>query len=169
MKALRLPTADPRKLMDSSPRSMRGSSCSLLRAGSGARRPGPVPLPRAHRLPPHGGRWDLTGFWAIHPVPLPCSTTPAGRPAPHASSAGRSAPAFSTARAPAFMECRGSVARLQHLRPTLRDVRCRAPARLASGGSLAFTGRESNPLDRAEGFPASSTSVLPPFPAFSCR
>jgi hypothetical protein len=41
-------------------------------------------------------------------------------------------------------------------------------ARLASGWWLAATGRESNPLDSAEGF-RSLTSSLPSFPGFACR
>lgn len=44
------------------------------------------------------------------------------------------------------------------------------PARLASGRSLAFTGRESNPLDRAERFRTVFYVIAhPPFLGFACR
>ena len=48
-----------------------------------------------------GGLEDLTGSWAIHPVPLPCSQTPAELSAPRADGAESTAPAPNTAKASA--------------------------------------------------------------------
>src|SRR4051812_24623526 len=48
--------------------------------------PGPFGPPEARfRLASAWTGWDLTGSQAIHPVPLPCSKTPAESMVPHQS------------------------------------------------------------------------------------
>lgn len=75
-----------------------------------------------------GRERDLTGSQAIHPMPLPRSKTPAGSTAPHHDGAANSAPARTTAKAPATLISR-LLTRLQHLLPTLRERRCRRPGK----------------------------------------
>src|SRR5450631_518540 len=69
-----------------------------------------------------GRERDLPGSQAIHPVPLPRSTTPAESTIPRLFDGFvDAAPAQTTARASAVDEFRGSIARLQHLLPTLQE------------------------------------------------
>ena len=69
-------------------------------------------------------------------------------------------PALPTAKTSALNEFRGSVTRLWHPLPTLRESCCHYPckARFRLAG-LAFTGRASNPLDRCKRFQI----IHPPF------
>ena len=63
-----------------------------------------------------GRERDLPGSQAIHPVPLPRSTTPAEPTIPGLFDGFvDAAPALATAKASAVDEFRGSIARLQHL------------------------------------------------------
>ena len=69
-----------------------------------------------------GRERDLPGSQAIHPVPLPRSTTPAEPTIPSLFDGFvDAAPAIPTAKASAVDEFRGSIARLQHLLPTLQE------------------------------------------------
>src|SRR5829696_5755061 len=64
--------------------------------------PGPFGPPEARfRLASAWTGWDLTGSQAIHPVPLPCSKTPAESMVPHQSGPTDAAPAPNTAKASA--------------------------------------------------------------------
>ena len=64
--------------------------------------PGPFGPPEARfRLASAWTGWDLTGSQAIHPVPLPCSKTPAESVVPHQSGPTDAAPAPNTAKASA--------------------------------------------------------------------
>src|SRR5947199_4851185 len=69
-----------------------------------------------------GRERDLPGSQAIHPVPLPRSTTPAEPTIPRLFDGSVSAaPALPTAKASALHEFRGSITRLRHLLLTLQD------------------------------------------------
>ena len=69
-----------------------------------------------------GRERDLPGSQAIHPVPLPRSTTPAEPTIPRPFDGFvDAAPALPTTKASAVDEFRGSIARLQHLLPTLQE------------------------------------------------
>src|SRR3984893_4635983 len=69
-----------------------------------------------------GRERDLPGSQAIHPVPLPRSTTPAESTIPRLFvGLVDAALALHTAKASAVDEFRGSIARLQHLLPTLQE------------------------------------------------
>src|SRR6202521_465963 len=69
-----------------------------------------------------GRERDLPGSQAIHPVPLPRSTTPAEPTIPRLFDGFvDAAPALPTAKASAVDEFRGSIARLQHLLLTLQE------------------------------------------------
>jgi hypothetical protein len=69
-----------------------------------------------------GRERDLPGSQAIHPVPLPRSTTPAEPTIPRLfNGLVDAAPALPTAKASAVDEFRGSIARLQHLLLTLQE------------------------------------------------
>ena len=117
------------------------------------------PATRIAGLLPRGRERDLPGFQAIHPVPLPRSTTPAEPTTPRLFDGFvDAAPTLPTARASAVNESRGSIARLWHLLLTLQEWCCHHPckARFRLAG-FAFTGRELNPLDRYKGF---SSSIL---------
>ena len=85
-----------------------------------------------------GRERDLPGSQAIHPVPLPRSTTPAEPTIPRLFDGFvDAAPALPTARASAVDEFRGSIARLKHLLPTLQEWCCHHPckARFRLAGS----------------------------------
>ena len=89
-------------------------------------------------LLPHGRERDLPGFQAIHPVPLPRSSTPAEPTIPRLFDGFvDAAPTLPTVRASAVDEFRGSVARLRHLLPTLQESCCHHPckARFRLAGS----------------------------------
>src|SRR5262249_40018101 len=75
---------------------------------------------------------------AIHPLPLPRSTTPAEPTIPRLFDGSvDAAPALPTARASALNEFRGSITRLWHLLPMLQDWCCHHPckARFRLAGS----------------------------------
>ena len=93
-----------------------------------------------------GRERDLPGFQAIHPVPLPRSTTPAEPTIPCLSDGFvDAAPALPTTKASAVDEFRGSIARLQHLLPTLQEWCCHHPckARFRLAGSPLPGGRRT--------------------------
>ena len=75
-----------------------------------------------------GRKRDLTGSQAIHSMPLPRSKTPAGSTIPHPGGVVDAALAQPTAKAPAMIISR-LLTRLQHLLPTLHDVRRRTPCK----------------------------------------
>jgi hypothetical protein len=99
-----------------------------------------------------GRKWDLSGLQAIHPVPLLRSRTPVEPTCPRHSGHVDAAPAIRTAKASAMADF-GANPQLRHLLPYASRVTlphtCKACFRLAGS---AFTGRESNPLDRYERF-----------------
>jgi hypothetical protein len=96
------------------------------------------PATQTAGLFPRGRERDLPGFQAIHPVPLPRSTTPAEPTIPRLSDGFvDAAPALPTAKASAVDEFRGSITRLWHLLPTLQEWCCHHPckARFRLAGS----------------------------------
>jgi hypothetical protein len=111
-----------------------------------------------------GREWDISGFQAIHPVPLPRSATPAEPMFLASSGLTGAAPAAARAKASAcyrFRGYRGASA------PAVYASRVMLPSPMQDSlpaGWLAFTGRGSNPLDRGERFP--SFLHLFPFPGF---
>ena len=77
-----------------------------------------------------GRERDLPGSQAIHPVPLPRSTTPAESTIPRLFYGFvDAAPASRTAKASACQLFRGSITRLQHLLPTLQEWCCHHPCK----------------------------------------
>ena len=100
-----------------------------------------------------GRERDLPGFQAIHPVPLPRSRTPAESTIPRLFvGLVDAAPASRTAKASACQLFRGYRAASA---PAAYASRMVLPPPMQSSlpaGWLAFTGRESNPLDRFERF-----------------
>jgi hypothetical protein len=101
----------------------------------------------------HGRERDLPGSQAVHPVPLPRSRTPAESTSPRLfAGLVDAAPASRTAKASACQLFRGYCAASA---PAAYASRMMLPPPLQSSlpaGWLAFTGRESNPLDRFERF-----------------
>src|SRR5205823_2023441 len=88
-----------------------------LRAGSFVQ-----PATQSADLLARGRERDLPGSQAIHPVPLPRSTTPAEPTIPRLFDGSVSAaPALPTAKASALHEFRGSITRLRHLLLTLQE------------------------------------------------
>ena len=80
------------------------------------------PATQSAGLLARGRERDLPGSQAIHPVPLPRSTTPAEPTIPRLFDGSVSAaPALPTAKASALHEFRGSITRLRHLLLTLQD------------------------------------------------
>jgi hypothetical protein len=99
------------------------------------------PATRIAGLLSRGRERDLPGSQAIHPVPLPRSTTPTEPTIPRLSDGFvDAAPTLPTARASAVDEFRGSIARLQHPLPTLQEWCCRHPCK--ASGWLARRCRE---------------------------
>jgi hypothetical protein len=100
-----------------------------------------------------GRERDLPGFQAVHPVPLPRSRTPAESTIPRLFvGLVDAAPASRTAKASACQLFRGYRAASA---PAAYASRMVLPPPMQSSlpaGWLAFTGRESNPLDRFERF-----------------
>ena len=100
-----------------------------------------------------GRERDLPGSQAVHPVPLPRSRTPAESTIPRLFvGLIDAAPASRTAKASACQLFRGYRAAST---PAAYASRVMLPPPLQSSlpaGWLAFTGRESNPLDRFERF-----------------
>ena len=123
------------------------------------------PATRSAGLLARGRERDLPGSQAIHPVPLPRSTTPAEPTIPRLFDGFvDAAPALPTAKASAVDEFRGSITRLWHLLPTLHEWCCHHPckARFRPAG-LALTGRASNPLDRYKRFQITVSSSFSGF------
>src|SRR5580700_7208863 len=88
------------------------------------------PATRIAGLLSRGRERDLAGSQAIHPVPLPRSSTPAEPTIPRLFDGFvDAAPALPTARTSALHEFRGSIARLQHLLPTLQEWCCHHPCK----------------------------------------
>src|SRR5215471_3953 len=99
-----------------------------------------------------GREWVLSGSLAIHPLPLPRSTTPAGPTVPCQWRYRRCCPCSLNSKGSSVT----SMSRLPRGFSTcclrfMGDV-ATAHARLASDCGLAFAGRESHPLDRNERF-----------------
>ena len=118
------------------------------------------PATRSAGLLARGRERDLPGSQAIHPVPLPRSSTPAEPTIPRLfDGLVDVAPALPTAKASALDEFRGSITRPRHPLPTLQGWCChhRMQSSLPAGW-LAFTGRASNPLDRYKRFQFVSSS-----------
>src|SRR5437764_9800216 len=89
--------------------------------------PGPFGPPEARfRLASAWTGWDLTGSPAIHPVPLPCSKTPAESAVPHQSGPTDAAPRPTRRRLQRSPDLEAATG-LQHPLPTLRTRRCRRP------------------------------------------
>ena len=100
-----------------------------------------------------GRERDLPGFQAVHPVPLPRSRTPAESTIPHLFvGLVDAAPASRTAKASACQLFRGYRAASAPAAYASRMVLPPPLQSLLPAGWLAFTGRESNPLDRFERF-----------------
>ncbi len=153
---LRLPVTHPRSLIcfaSGLHAALLGSCLAACAPGrsKGAFRAGVIvqPATQIAGLFPRGRERDLPGSQAIHPVPLPRSTTPAEPTIPRLFDGFvDAAPALPTARASAVDEFRGSIARLKH--PAAYASGMVLPPSLQSSlpaGWLAFTGRELNPLD----------------------
>jgi len=108
---------------------------------------------------------DLSGCLTFHPMPLPCSKTPAEPTSPRLVAVLPMLPPAQEHRRPRRVEISRLTTRLQHLPPTLHDQRrrcpCKAGFRLAG---CAFAGSELNPLDRVERF---RNYILPPLQAFA--
>ena len=111
------------------------------------------PATRIAGLLSRGRERDLPGSQAIHPVPLPRSTTPAEPTIPRLFDGSvDAAPALLTAKASAVDEFRGYCAASA---PAAYASRMVLPPSLQSSlpaGWLAFTGRELNPLDHYKRF-----------------
>jgi len=124
--------------------------------------PGQVPLkPRHHWLNEVARTPDLPGSCRTHPIPLPRSRIPAGQHRPHLSRPTQRGPHFNNSRDTSDEVISG----LNHTASVSAAYASRralphAHARLASGWWLAFTGRESNPLDSFERFPSSTSDFL---------
>ena len=84
-----------------------------------------------------GRERDLPGFQAIHPVPLPRSTTPAEPTIPRLLTVSSILPPRERRRGLQLDENFGAVPRLQHLLPTLQEWCCHHPckARFRLAGS----------------------------------
>ena len=109
-----------------------------------------------------GRERDLPGSQAIHPVPLPRSTTPAESTIPRLFVGFVDAtPAQTTAKASASWLYRGYRGASAPVAYASRMVLPPSMQGSLPAGWLAFTGRELNPLDRDEGFQITSSSSLP--------
>ena len=111
-----------------------------------------------------GRERDLPGSQAVHPVPLPRSRTPAESTIPRLFvGLVDAAPASQTAKASACQLFRGYRAASA---PAAYASRMMLPPPLQSSlpaGWLAFTGRESNPLDRYKRFQITFSSLFSGF------
>jgi hypothetical protein len=113
--------------------------------------------PSASRI---GRLQDLPGFWRFHPVPLPCSQTPAGLSG-LTMATRQCCPHQCKNEDTLRLTYRGSITRLQYLLLTLQVVRYRTRMQSSLRGCwLGFAGRESNPLESSEWF----LSILRYFP-----
>src|SRR5271155_4981852 len=109
-----------------------------------------------------GRERDLPGSQAIHPVPLPRSTTPAESTIPRLFVGFVNAtPAQTTAKASASWLYRGYRGASAPVAYASRMVLPPSMQGSLPAGWLAFTGRELNPLDRDERFQITSSSSLP--------
>ena len=109
-----------------------------------------------------GRERDLPGSQAIHPMPLPRSTTPAESTIPRLFVGFVDAtPAQTTAKASASWLYRGYRGASAPVAYASRMVLPPSMQGSLPAGWLAFTGRELNPLDRDEGFQITSSSSLP--------
>jgi hypothetical protein len=160
IRALRLPVPTTGSLMIfASPLPLLPSSFAPMRW-----RPpqGQVPLkPRHHWLYEVARTPDLRGSCRTHPIPLPRSRIPAGLHRPHLLGPRNAVPASTTAETPAMKVISGlnHTASISAAYASSRALP-HTHARLASGWWLAFTGRESNPLDSIEKFPSSTSDFL---------
>src|SRR5215471_9460742 len=146
------------------------SSCSLCSA------PGRVEVPHRARIIgqpaiqiagvlSRGREWDISGFQATRPVPLPRSRIPAESAAPRHRRCRRCRPrntgheGFSGL---SYRDHHGASASAAYASRTMLppSLQGSLPA-----GWLAFTGRESIPLDHDERFP--SCYISSPFPGFN--
>src|SRR5580658_2940939 len=108
-----------------------------------------------------GRERDLPGFQAVHPVPLPRSRTPAESTIPRLFvGLVDAAPASRTAKASACQLFRGYRAASAPAAYASRMVLPPPMQGSLPAGWLAFTGRESNPLDRVERFQNSMFILL---------
>jgi hypothetical protein len=137
--------------------------CGAPRRSEVPSRPGPLVRrrPRLSGWLTRGRERGLSGLQAIRPVPLRRSTTPVEPTCPRPGGHIDAVPAFRTAKTSALADF-GAHPPLRHLlsytsRGSLPPT-CKAGFRLAG---WAFTGRESNPLDRGEGFQLVLTIILP--------
>ena len=124
-------------------------------------RTGQVPLePRHHRLSEVARTQDLPGSCRVHPLPLPRSRIPASSSG-LALSAQPCSPRFNNSEDTSDEVISGlnHAASVSAAYASSRALP-HAHARLASGGWLVFTGRESNPLDSTEKFPSSTSDFL---------
>ena len=146
---------------------MLGCSCSHMRS---RRRPS---APRARsivqpalrdRLLSHGHTRDLSGSPVTHPVPLPCSQTPA-EPVVLAMAAFPVLPPHPTRRRLQRFHDFEAATGLQYPLSTLHERRCRRPCktRFRLAGS-ASTGRASNPLGHDERFQVTSVLLSRAYP-----
>jgi len=161
MRALRLPAPNTVSLMDSLHRpSPRLLVCSPAAETSARAWPVYSRLPVASWT---GRTQDLPGSWGIHPVPLPCSRTPAGLAGLTLSAIPSAVPIGWTMKTPAIRV----ISRLSHTASVpaayaSSDALPHPHARLAYGRWLAFAVGESNPLDSTEWFPSPlQTSSIP--------
>src|SRR6516164_10973981 len=108
-----------------------------------------------------GREWDLSGSQTTHPVPLPRSKTPAGPTLPRQYRSHQVLPLLSRKQRLQRVDNIEATARLWHLLSTLQERCChRHMQDSLPAGWLAFAVRESNPLDRDERFPSSTSSSL---------
>jgi hypothetical protein len=126
-----------------------GRSESLSRPGSIVQ-----PATRSAGLLARGRERDLPGFQAIHPVPLPRSTTPAEPMIPRLLTVSSILPPpFPRQRLQRFLnfgaQSRGFGTCCLRFMNDVATITCKARFRLAG---LAFTGRALNPLDRYKRF-----------------
>ena len=158
---LRLPATHPRSLICFASRVHAVLLGSCLAACAPDRPEGPFrPGSLFNRRPiagalARGRERDLPGFQAIHPVPLPRSTTPAEptTPRPLLTVSSMLPPRFPRRRLQRLMnfgaQSRGFGTCCLRFKNSVATI----PARLASGWlAPAFTGRASNPLDRCKRF-----------------
>jgi hypothetical protein len=101
-----------------------------------------------------GHERDLSGSQAIHPVPLPRSKTPAGPTGPRHWRSHRCCPRTQYDEGSSGTLYRGYCAASAPAAYASRRLLPAAMQGSLPAGWLAFTGRESNPLDRDERFQA---------------
>jgi len=116
--------------------------------------------PRHHSLFEMGRSPGLPGSWRIHPIPLPCSSIPAGSPDPHPIGLFDAVPAIPKAKTPARLISELNDTASVSAVYASSDALLHPHARLASGRWLAFAGRASNPLDPNEKFRSATSDLL---------